>query len=686
MFTSVTSALKLGSALLRSYDLHHNESFSAGPWKIIPATKRAQKYSIFILEKRSLEAQIFKPSHKTLESIYITCKRDASQLAKLRHPNILHLVEPFQESRSEIIFVTEYVNASLSSSGTDLDQLEIQKGLVQICTALEFLHDSVNAVHSNLSPESIFINSKGDWKLGGLAFSLVLNDENFESFSYDSRLPKTVQRNLDYLAPEYVLEHNVSPALDMFSMGCLVEYISSGKNVLLTNGNINTFRTLVQHLDSIQFSPGQYNGILKQLITKHPSTRLSASALKESLSATGQFDQVRLQTITFLENFPMKSQSEKTSFLRGLPKILPQFSKRVQDDKILPGLLETLHDHSLLPSLIPNIFAIASQQSQQSFSKHVLPHLCVIFTVKEPPGSLTALLDNLQILQSKTTSNEFKDDVMKMVYTALEAPHFVQEKALQSIPSICPSLDFLTIKSALFPKCAAVFSTTTMLAIKIVALQCFRGLVEFLDKFTLTEKMIPLLKGIKTREPGVMIAALDVLEKLGEKVEKETVALEVLPLLWSMSLGPLLNLSQFQRFMDVIKHLSGNIESEHSKKLGEMGNVDTSQSSVSINDPVSDFKNLVLGKNDSSPDLAPYRITSSGWTPILTGNEQWGNTPGCTALSARQTGWKPSSNSQLGSSVPLQSFNPSFYIPTLPPPGSFIRRSQSNVEDDGSLI
>jgi SCY1-like protein 2 len=45
----------------------------------------------------------------------------------------------------------------------------------------------------------------------------------------------------------------------------------------------------------------------------------------------------------------------------------------------------------------------------------------------------------------------------------------------------------------------------------------------------------------------------------------------VLPMLWTFSLGPLLNLQQFQAFMSLIKTLSGRIEREQTRKLQEMG-------------------------------------------------------------------------------------------------------------------
>jgi hypothetical protein len=50
---------------------------------------------------------------------------------------------------------------------------------------------------------------KGDWKIGGFGFGVSTRNEpgaesEYEFPEYDSRLPKSVQRNLDFLGNYYV--------------------------------------------------------------------------------------------------------------------------------------------------------------------------------------------------------------------------------------------------------------------------------------------------------------------------------------------------------------------------------------------------------------------------------------------------------------------------------------------------
>jgi len=72
-------------------------------------------------------------------------------------------------------------------------------------------------------------------------------------------------------------------------------------------------------------------------------------------------------------------------------------------------------------------------------------------------------------------------DIMPLVYNALAGTAFLQEKALKISGDLVDHLDFITVKSSLFPKVANVFTHTTTLGTKIATLDCFLQLVPKLD-------------------------------------------------------------------------------------------------------------------------------------------------------------------------------------------------------------
>jgi EAL domain-containing protein (putative c-di-GMP-specific phosphodiesterase class I) len=131
--------------------------------------------------------------------------------------------------------------------------------------------------------------------------------------------------------------------------------------------------------------------------------------------------------------------------------------------------------------------------SQLSFSERVLPTIRTIIQNKDMPDNVTvALLDSIQHLREKATAKEFADgqnlleieltlDIMPLLYEALGKNAYLQEKALKIAGELTEHLDFITVKSALFPKVSAVFSHTTTLGTKILTLECFLALVPKLD-------------------------------------------------------------------------------------------------------------------------------------------------------------------------------------------------------------
>ncbi|RMY51326.1 hypothetical protein D0865_06421 [Hortaea werneckii] len=705
MFTKALSSLT--SNISSAYSLSQQPTSLAGPWKIYDAKHRktGKPASVFVFSPKVLDQQ----QHgalggrsaggvslkKAQEEVIDRLKREAGALARLRHPSILELAEPVEETRNGgLMFATEPVTASLAqvlqdkdgsergggrggsrfyveeADGTrrrkelEVDELEIQKGLLQLGKGLEFLHESAGLVHANLTPESILINAKGDWKIAGLAFCGPHESSTsatsmppislHEVLSHDPRLPRNVQLDIDYTSPDFVLDNHLTSSADMFSLGLLIValYNTPHTSPLKTSGSLSTYKRTFSSSSTIPtqhnnfhvpttntnpFPPKLATDLLPRLITRRPAQRLTAREFQEA----AYFDNILVSTIRFLDALPAKTPQEKAAFMRGLPRIMPQFPKSVLEKKVLPALLEEMKDRELLAPILTCVFAMvqAMPTGKRAFESVVAPKLREVFlssstgqgggrhgasqhpqtagaaaekdTSKE--AGLMVLLENMSTVATHCDGRTFREDIFPILLLALDASttHGLVDAALGTLSVVLPVLDFSTIKNELFPVIAGVFAKTSSLAIKIRGLEAFYTLCGgssssdgvgggdddgaeddlngvgvpdkrkggkggssssiILDKFTVQEKVVPLLKGIKTKEPGVMMAALKVFRQVGEVADSEYLAVEVLPVLWQMSLGPLLNLQQFQGFMRLVKRLSERIEREQTRKLQEMG-------------------------------------------------------------------------------------------------------------------
>jgi SCY1-like protein 2 len=137
-----------------------------------------------------------------------------------------------------------------------------------------------------------------------------------------------------------------------------------------------------------------------------------------------------------------------------------------------------------------------------------------------------------------------------------------------------------------------------------------------------------------------MLAALKVLKQVGNIADTEFSAIDILPVLWTMSLGPLLDLKQFQSFMDLIKSLSARVEQDHTKKLQELSS--TSKVSSSNDDFVS-FGGVPgftssNSRNDNAEDdferLVQGKVSASSTNPM---DASWDYEPKKAAISSKTT-------------------------------------------------
>ena len=243
MFTSALKSFQ--SNISANYSLAPQPSSTSGPWKIFDAKhrKHGKQVSVFVFDKKALdpnsgglggrssESSLKRARDEVLERL----KKEASSLARLRHPSILELAEPVEDTRSGgLMFATELVTASLAgllqekddeeragggsgrsryvideSDGTrrkrelEIDELEIQKGLLQIGKGLEFLHESATLVHGNLTPDAIFINAKvGNTGSTICIVALIVCRETGKYQVWDSQaLPTVTARHHHPLSP-----------------------------------------------------------------------------------------------------------------------------------------------------------------------------------------------------------------------------------------------------------------------------------------------------------------------------------------------------------------------------------------------------------------------------------------------------------------------------------------------------
>lgn len=207
-----------------------------------------------------------------------------------------------------------------------------------------------------------------------------------------------------------------APSNDMYSLGCILHAIHTHSGPPFSNRNsLQNLRTNIEeglgssHLVAAQWRrlPQDVQEVLASLLTRYPNRRLTAKQFLDSR----YFEGLLVSTLRFLErdSFAAKSSEAQAGFLKGLVSVLNQFSDRVKRRKILPSLLEETRKANLVPFLLPNILHIAHKMSPEDFRLEVLPSLKPLFTLKEPPQALVALIESLPVFELKCAPVVFRD-------------------------------------------------------------------------------------------------------------------------------------------------------------------------------------------------------------------------------------------------------------------------------------
>lgn len=162
---------------------------------------------------------------------------EARAMSGLAHPNLVSILDTGEDEKGAYI-VLEYV------AGTDLGRIlqalrfqerrfPINMACYVAVSVLRGLHHAHNAttpdgepldlVHRDVNPPNILVSNSGHVKLGD--FGIALMRRRLQ----DKTAPGHVKGKFAYLAPEYVAEGDITPALDVYGVGLTLFEMISGR-------------------------------------------------------------------------------------------------------------------------------------------------------------------------------------------------------------------------------------------------------------------------------------------------------------------------------------------------------------------------------------------------------------------------------------------------------------------------
>ncbi|XP_026876465.2 SCY1-like protein 2 isoform X1 [Electrophorus electricus] len=629
----VTSAV-MGNPVTREFEVGRHIA-SGGPgmcWRIYDGTKKStkQEVAVFVFDKKVIDRYQKFEKDQIIDSL----KKGVQQLTRLRHPRLLTVQHPLEESRDCLAFCTEPVFASLANVLGQWDNLpspvptdikdyklydvETKYGLLQISEGLSFLHSGVKMVHGNLCPENIILNKSGAWKIMGFDFSISSSNPSDAEPKYvckewDPNLPPLCLPNPEYLAPEYILSVSCDSASDMYSLGVVMHAVfNEGKPVFQVNKQ-DIFKSFSRQLDQLsRLSPSVLSRIPEE-VREHVKMLLSVTANvrpdADQMTKIPFFDDVGAVTLQYFDTLFQRDNLQKSQFYKGLPKVLPKLPKRVVVHRVLPALTSEFVNPDMVPFVLPNVLLIAEECTKEEYLRLILPDLTPVFKQQEPVQASNMIqlifLQKMDLLLTKTPPEDIKNSVLPMVYRAVEAPSIqIQELCLNIIPSFANLIDYPSMKNALIPRIKSACLQTSSLAVRVNSLVCLGKILEYLDKWFVIDEILPFLQQIPSREPAVLMGILGIYKctfthkKLG--IPKEHLAAKSLPHLVSLSIDNNLNLNQFNAFMAVIRDMLSRMEAEHKTKLEQLHSMQEQQRSLNLTSQMNPTEETKVSPNPSS--------------------------------------------------------------------------------------
>ncbi|WMD05873.1 serine/threonine-protein kinase [Streptomyces sp. FXY-T5] len=209
---------------------------------------------------------------------------EAQTAGRLNHPNVVGVLD-FGEYDNRLYLVMELVEGDslagvLNGSGA-LPAEQVADLAAQASAGLAAAHGQ-GIVHRDVKPANLLLDTGGTLKIGDFGIARFLDDPGAAL----TATGQIVGTGL-YLAPERALGKQAGPASDMYSLGCVLYQLLSGRPPFQADTAV---ALLHQHLDSAPVPPRElgvtglppaFENYLLGLLAKQPEDRPTAQQAAE---------------------------------------------------------------------------------------------------------------------------------------------------------------------------------------------------------------------------------------------------------------------------------------------------------------------------------------------------------------------------------------------------------------------
>ncbi|OHT15015.1 TKL family protein kinase [Tritrichomonas foetus] len=447
----------MGPGISANYD-QVTYIFTSGCWKVHSAISKTNNERVCLWTIDPQLLRDFIPD-TAAQTPYLQGFLNGLQKArKLVHPRILKIIQ-IQDNLSNLAFSSEPVSSCLTTLIGSLDKHDSSYIGYQILDGLSFLQQA-KMIHLGLTPSAVYLNETLAVKLFNFNWATPFNPDSpsptpipFPQFSMEPHMP-----NVNYVAPEVVVNRQCYPQSDIFSFCCvLFEMLTS--NQLRQIRYMGDFNPSVDAASYALKISEDFSSLFSQVFQSSAAQRPTATAL----IALEPFQTVQVKVLRYIDMIIAKDPKDKFGFFKGLSKVITDFSPMMTKAKILPILIqECKSDPRFAPVLLGTIFSVSEKFSVSEFTNEVFKNISYLTTVTDPPHISIALLQWIPLILEKTEKSLHNDCVYPIIFNAVQSPNIqIQKECLKKLSKIIEKISESAIRTALLPKLVDLASSTS---------------------------------------------------------------------------------------------------------------------------------------------------------------------------------------------------------------------------------